>query len=31
MLGIAVALLVGCAVSFYVFSSEQVFRKRRRH
>ena len=29
MLGIAVALLVGCALSFFVFSREQASRKRR--
>jgi len=30
MLGIAVALLVGCALSFFVFSREQASRKHRR-
>jgi len=30
MLGIAVALLVGCALSFFVFSHEQASRKHRR-
>jgi hypothetical protein len=30
MLGIAVALLVGCALSFFVFSREQASRKGRR-
>ena len=29
MLGIAVALLVGCALSFFVFSHEQASRKHR--